>query len=193
MIRRHLFVLTCIIVSAILIISIYYWNDSGSPLTEGKDIYTYFIKIEAMDAVDYTLYVPIVFNYGTENPSEIMNSLTIVNANGNFEIINTSYGKALQIIGNGNISLQSRNEVYVSYAYPSMANYTEDPLSANSEYNIMVFCNQTSTNPTIKLQWSLDIWHDTESKGISISTGNFPVTLINGWNEVNVHVTESWA
>ncbi len=64
----------------------------------------YHINIDASNSTSYHIFVPIVVNKDG-NFSEVMNNLSIKRGEGSFNIIETPYGKALNISGKGILSI----------------------------------------------------------------------------------------
>lgn len=89
------------VIVLIIFLSIFYiWY------SDNKVSYEYSIEITTANNNNIELYIPIPLT-NDEKISEITDYLKIEKGNGQFDIITTDYGKALQIKSSGNITLAS--------------------------------------------------------------------------------------
>lgn len=123
---------------------------------------TYDIIIKADERTSYSLIIPIPLNSNDDQPSELVKHLSIVNGSATFRVVDTPYGKALNLSGTGSVRVQSTIMKYIPYAYLSMATSIVDISKWNGAYNVSIYCYGAS-NTTIKLSLELYVWHDKEN------------------------------
>jgi hypothetical protein len=119
--KRIFIILICISISLIILSLVFIYSEKGTETI--NDEYKVTILSNGLNET-YVVYVPIVINKNDE-VAKIMENLKIIDGNGNFEIIETEYGKTLKIEGNQNLSLIAK--------YGKTKNYVDHPGSAYRE------------------------------------------------------------
>ena len=123
-----------VIVLLLLIVGFYIWNFGN----ENHPIHSchYEVLINADKNAEYHLLVPLpdTSSNMTWNPqlyekanSDLLDNLSVAMGNANFQINNTSYGKALEIYGKGNCTIiaESKSD-YAPYLFMSMQNISDE-------------------------------------------------------------------
>ena len=103
-----------IITVVIIILSVsgymFYYEDKDNSEYKNERYYTQRYSIEINTRKNYTINLPVPIS-SSGKPLELINNLIFKNGSALFKIIDTDYGKAIEIIGNGNVSIfAERNE-----------------------------------------------------------------------------------
>jgi hypothetical protein len=165
-------------------------------INENKNDSSYFLyqlEIYADSSTEYLLYFPIALNNYDKEHSVIMDYIKIENGQGNFSLINTIKGDALEVIGQGNLEVISEKTKVVPYAILSMSNESVNLNDKNRPYyfDFWIYRNSSNSSKPISFFIDLYVWHDSENKAFDIRIrDSFPIQLDEGWNLIYFELSE---
>jgi hypothetical protein len=169
-------IIIVILVTALSMISIFKDNS--------KYKYTlYQIDIIADESTNYTVYVPVPLNPdGSISP--LYENLKCINGECNYSLIDTNYGKAIQIIGSGDIEIMSILELtsseYEQNRYSNLSMWFD----SNFEFgSIRLYSN--ISNPASAI--SVRLTHDHSTANGAICADTIKAILKSGWRDAEIN------
>jgi len=152
--RKNKKVIKIIIVLIILIcsITIFYNLKNKYPIY----IYQYDFIINTESSLYYHMKIPVLIN---EINGEISPAMYQLNIEGDcsIELINTIYGKAIEIYGKGNIYLNVRKEEKIPLAWLNMVNNSYNDSNYKKYY--WTYSNVTDMNIEINISLTSFVYH----------------------------------
>lgn len=171
------------VVALIVILSLYISEDQ----TENDNLtgIRFQIRIFAHRDGDYILYLPLPVNNGTSSP--VVSHLKLIEGNAQFDIINTSRGNALKIVGNGSIEILGNGHFNIETgAVMTMLNSSAiNPGNGQTEHTYWLYFNSSSSiNMTLISNYSEGYRSGDHHvvRNTWVEFGNR--TLIDGWQLV---------
>jgi hypothetical protein len=169
-------IIICIIILLIIPIS------TIAIITQNTVNFKYKIDINSPSHNNYTLYFPIPLD--NEKPSEILSKIKIKGGEIKYQIIDTIYGKALQIKGVGNASLGAIGTDFHVFNIKSKYNGLEISMFNNSrerEYRGYWFYYNSSINNSITINFQYEFSDDWVGSGQGFDY-EYKGNLNHGWN-----------
>jgi|GEM_PF-2480703 len=93
------------VIAIIIILVGVIWYKGGFESRDEVECF-YYVRISPEDICNYTVYLPIVIEPGVSS-SDVMKTLQITEGSAQWQIIDTEYGKALEVISNTTVVLSS--------------------------------------------------------------------------------------
>ena len=147
--------------------------------------YKYIIEINAYNHDHYFLIVPILVNEVDGNISDAMNKL-IIEGKATCNLIETEYGKALSINGNGDVKIKSKGNEKIAFAWLNLINNTDNN-KISDEINYLIYCNLINGSGPINiyvLGWVYHSYNDFEGKAYCSSIIRTNLEIF-GWQTIN--------
>jgi hypothetical protein len=145
----------------------------------------YSLEIDVNQTGKFIIYTPLPLSWSTteaheKEVSEVINKLKIINGNVNFSVIETEYGYALKIEGNGDLNIEGSSDVESTVMKNplslSLTNYTFE--DNNRKY--WIFADFENYNQNISISIDFHLKGNKQFEEIKIK-GN----LINGWQQID--------
>lgn len=154
-------------------------------------VHDYIVGIDSTGPEDYYVLVPIPITIEGQ-VSDIINETIATEKNGNFELVSTKYGVALNITGrNGNVFFRA-SKVFTVSSKPDVFSTLRHP-NGDIDFNLWVDDNsfrsylgevwvylETTSNRT-----SISLWLDLGIGDIHHTTKDL-ILLNGGWNKVKI-------
>ena len=193
--KWHLTLVVVIIVVAIIIASFIIRNQDDNVKYDGKRVYHYEIDVILLTPGNFTLHLPVPIasrvNSPLHNtPTALMNNIEITGP-GQFSIITTPYGYAIQIMGNDSVHLVAHREFQIP-ANDSEEDYVFDDLSMHLDYypftDYRIFFNGSATGVNISFSCY--------NEGIYVNGGynnewGFEGFLPSGWSIIELLIEKT--
>lgn len=198
--RKKLILISVIAsILAIILVSVWFMNLRHTVAkVEYNYSYCYKVEIITNETGNYVIYAPLPLNMSDDSLSEIVYNLEVIKGNNTtYNVEDTEYGKALEIIGSGSALLESRgeNKKFVEFAHLSMYNGTFPPI--HSHY-VWVFYNMSNGGGNTSI--NIELCVDYEEIGYNIfgevkggegeqwieTTYDGPIQLTRGWQMIKI-------
>lgn len=179
--KFYYFILTFIITFLIMFTGCIQTNSNNSKETMK---YKYHVEISSLNYINYTLYLPIPI-HEDGSVSEMIDYLKIVKGNGKFEIIESNYGKALKLTGNGFIVLEINDSQILKM--PNKNNLPGIYLSLENKSSNEIYYNlygSFENNSEINMKLIYHFSHQTGPRGAIGIDIIIIGRLNNGWNSI---------
>ena len=185
--RLYKYIIIIIIVICFIVGSGCIFKDDKGNENKDTSNFQYVVNVYSTNDIEYYIHIPVPLNETDKNISPIVNYLKVINGDGNYNIILTNHGIAINLTGQRNLTLFASEQEFIPYAYLSLSNSSIN-IYEDDEYYIYIYLNSLSDNKTIRMSIdiTLYIWHDNESFGFNIENEHITEEIDIGLNKIKI-------